>query len=274
MLSFEEFLNEKLITFGGRAYPKFGQVVILAGGAGSGKGFQLNSLLGIEGKVFDVDALKTLAIGSKKFAERVKQETGYDLKKFDLRVPENVSKLHEILSTVYNLPNKNESAFFASVLTQPEDRKPNIIFDVTLKGMSKLESITRNVVEVGYSKENIHIVWVVNDVKVALKQNRERSRVVPEEIFMDTHRGAAITMKEILSMGDNLKKYMDGDIWLTFNQVNIDTFQKKSDKGGSYIVGADYIKVKSKGKAQLSPDKLQSGIYDKIKDYVPSVDSW
>ena len=31
-------LNEKLITFGGKAYPKFGNVVLLAGGAGSGLG--------------------------------------------------------------------------------------------------------------------------------------------------------------------------------------------------------------------------------------------
>lgn len=240
----------------------------------SGKGFQSGSLLGIEGKVFDVDALKKLAIGSKKFSDRVKQETGHDIKTFDLRVPENVSKIHELLADVYRLPKNHESAFFASVLTQPEDRKPNILFDVTLRGMSKLESITRNVLELGYKKENIHIVWVVNDVKVAMKQNQARDRVVPEEILMDTHRGAAITMKEILSMGDRLKKYMDGDIWLTFNQVGIDTFQKKSDFGGSYIVGAEYIKVKSKGKAQLSPDKLHFGIYAKIKDYVPEVDQW
>ena len=36
-------LQEKLITFGKKAYPKFGNVVILAGGAGSGKGFQLET---------------------------------------------------------------------------------------------------------------------------------------------------------------------------------------------------------------------------------------
>ena len=38
MKSFKDFtsLDEALITFGGKAYPKFGQVVILAGGAGSG----------------------------------------------------------------------------------------------------------------------------------------------------------------------------------------------------------------------------------------------
>lgn len=274
MIRFSEFITEKLITFDGRAYPKFGQVVILAGGAGSGKGFQSSALLGIDGKVFDVDELKKLAIRSLKFAQRIKQETGQDIKQFDLKVPENVSKMHEILADVYNLPNRQQSPFYASVLTAPQDRKPNIIFDVTLKDMKKLESITRNVAELGYLKENIHIVWVVNHIDVAIEQNRGRDRVVPEEILMDTHQGAAITMKNILSIGDKLKKYMDGDIWLTFNQVNIDTKLKKSEFGGSYVEKADYIKVKSRGKAQTPPQKLGDDLYSKIKKYVPPVDSW
>ena len=50
---------EKLITFGGKAYPKYGHIVLMAGGAGSGKGFILSNLVGLEGKVFDVDELKT-----------------------------------------------------------------------------------------------------------------------------------------------------------------------------------------------------------------------
>lgn len=89
-------ISEKLMIFGGRAYPKFGNVVLIVGGAGSGKGFQLDKLVGIEGKVFDVDALKMLAIKSNIFATRVKEETGHDLKQFDLKIPENVSKIHEI----------------------------------------------------------------------------------------------------------------------------------------------------------------------------------
>ena len=48
-----EELVEKLITFGNRAYPKFGTVVIMAGGAGSGKGFVKERLLGVEGFTFD-----------------------------------------------------------------------------------------------------------------------------------------------------------------------------------------------------------------------------
>jgi hypothetical protein len=93
-------LQEKLITFGKKAYPKFGNVVILAGGAGSGKGFQLEKLLGIEGKVFDVDHLKQLAIKSEMFAKRIKDETGQDIKNYDLKNPDNVSKLHDVLSSV------------------------------------------------------------------------------------------------------------------------------------------------------------------------------
>ncbi|UQJ94980.1 hypothetical protein IANJMKHF_00074 [Klebsiella phage CPRSA] len=74
MKSFKQFtestLTEALITFGGRAYPKFGQVVILAGGAGSGKGFTLEKLLGIEGITLDVDALKKLVMGSDNSQQR------------------------------------------------------------------------------------------------------------------------------------------------------------------------------------------------------------
>jgi intein/homing endonuclease len=42
---FNEYLLEKLITFGGKAYPKFGNVVILAGGGGC---FSGNTLVKME----------------------------------------------------------------------------------------------------------------------------------------------------------------------------------------------------------------------------------
>ena len=63
-------LIEKLIQFNqGRQY---GQIVFLAGGAGSGKGFVKDKLLGVEGMVFDVDAMKTLAMKSPKINQKVK----------------------------------------------------------------------------------------------------------------------------------------------------------------------------------------------------------
>jgi len=64
MNTFNKYINEKLITLGNR--PKFEQVVILAGGAGSGKGFVTNNILGIEGNVIDVDKIKKLLQATKK----------------------------------------------------------------------------------------------------------------------------------------------------------------------------------------------------------------
>lgn len=276
MKSFKDFvsLDEALITFGGKAYPKFGQVVILAGGAGSGKGFTLEKLLGIEGITLDVDALKKLVMGSTKLAAEIKAKTGHDVKTMNLKNPDNVATLHHVIADVFNVSNKNQARVYAGIAAAPEDRKPNLIFDVTLKSMSKLASIARDVEALGYQKENIHIVWVMNDVHIAMQQNLKRDRVVPKEILMDTHEGAALTMAKILNMGDSLKQYMDGDIWISFNKVGIDSEVKKSDKGGMFVVKSNYIKVKAKGKPQKSIDQLDKELVAKVAAYAPKTDTW
>ncbi|AFC22334.1 hypothetical protein [Escherichia phage UPEC03] len=276
MKSFKDFtsLDEALITFGGKAYPKFGQVVILAGGAGSGKGFTLEKLLGIEGITLDVDALKKLVMGSTKLAAEIKAKTGHDVKTMNLKNPDNVATLHHVIADVFNVSNKNQARVYAGIAAAPEDRKPNLIFDVTLKSMSKLASIARDVEALGYQKENIHIVWVMNDVHIAMQQNLKRDRVVPKEILMDTHEGAALTMAKILNMGDSLKQYMDGDIWISFNKVGIDSEIKKSDKGGMFVVKSNYIKVKAKGKPQKSIDQLDKELVAKVAAYAPKTDTW
>ena len=269
-------LIEKLITFGGQAYPKFGNIVIMAGGAGSGKGFVKDKLVGIEGRVFDVDELKTLAAKTPAIRRKVKAEFGVDLEQLsnDLKNPENVAKLHEIIGDALNLPDKRMQAFYTSILTAADDRKPNIIFDVTLKDLRKLEKLTRQVSSIGYDKKNIHIVWVVNDIEVAKAQNAERDRTVPVEILVNTHRGASQTMQDIIDMGAGLKKYMDGDIVFAFNKVGVDTDIEKSDKGGMYIVDANYFYVKRAGKAPTPKAKIADDLKRKIASYVPKNVSW
>lgn len=268
-------LEEALITFGGKAYPNFGNVLIMQGGAGSGKGHVLKNLVGLEGQVFDVDHLKELQMNSTKFSARVKEETGIELSKMNLRVPENVSKIHELLSDVYGITKKNEQIKFTSLLLQDKDRKPNVIFDVTMKDLRKLESISRNVQELGYKKENIHIVWVLNDLQVQLKQNSKRERVVPEEVLIGTHEGVSLTMNKLLSDQEVSQKYMDGDIWIQFNKVNVDSTMVKSQNGGSYIQkGQNYLKVKEQGKKSRTKQQLDAQVIEKIKSYVPEIQSW
>ena len=271
-----DMLIEKLITFGGKAYPKYGNVVIMAGGAGSGKGFVKDKLVGIEGKVFDVDELKSLASKTPAIQKRVKDELGVDLADLasDLKNPENVSKLHEIIGDYLKVSDRQTKLLYQSILVGNPELKPNLIFDVTLKDLRKLQNITRQVSGMGYKKENIHIVWVINDIEIAKKQNAERERMVPVEILVNTHRGASQTMGDILNLGKGLAKYMDGDIVFAFNKIGVDSGIAKSGRGGSYIKDANYFYVKKKGKEVTPVNKLEDDVKRKISSYVPKGVSW
>jgi len=280
MLSFNSFikesfsdLTEALITFAGQAYPKFGNVIILAGGAGSGKGFVKDKLIGAEGYNFDVDELKSLSMRTPKIVDRIQKEFGVDPSKLDLKKPDDVAKLHEIIGDALQLDDKRKQSLFASIMTAHPDRKPNLIFDVTLKDLRKLQNITRQVKTLGYNNEKIHIVWIINDIEIAKQQNITRDRQVPIEILVNTHRGASHTMYDIVNMGNDLKKYMDGDIVFAFNKVKVDSDIAKSDKGGMFIKDAKYFYVKRSGKP-VDETKLNKDLRAKISAYVPPSVSW
>jgi hypothetical protein len=269
-------LDEKLITFAKKAYPKSGNVLILAGGAGSGKGYVLNNLIGMEGKVFNVDDLKSLALRAPKLRKRIKDEFDIDMSQLSLLKGKDVATLHDIVSSELNLPNKKMAAFFADVIFKDPKDKPNVIFDVTLKDLFKLKSITSLVQNAGYDKKNTHIVWVVNDIEVAKVQNKDpkRGRVVPVEILVNTHRGASQTMLDIVKMGKGLKSYMDGDIVFAFNKINVDSAIEVSKRGGSYIKDADYFYAKRAGKQPESFNNIGDKVLNKIQGYVPNANTW
>ena len=283
MLTFEKFmaeefgeLSEKLITFAKQAYPKFGNIVILAGGAGSGKGFVKDKLVGLEGYTFDVDVLKSLAAKAPGIIKKIKAEFGDDLVALagNLRDDKNVGRLHQLIGDELRLDDKKMQALYASILTAAPDRKPNIIFDVTLKDLEKLRKIAFQVQNLGYAPELTHILWVVNDIEVAQKQNAERDRVVPPEILVNTPRGAAQTMLDIINMGKTLKKYMDGDIVFAFNKIGVDSGLRKSDKGGSYVKTANYFYIKRSGMPVMALDDINADVRRKIASYVPKNIEW
>ena len=101
----------------------------------------------------------------------------------------------------------------------------------------------------GYDKKNIHLVWIVNDLSVAKKQNLARPRVVPEDILVDTHKGAARTFSDIIEMGDRVRKYFDGKIVVVPNKSGVDNVVKTSPAGGYYFEKADYVVLKEPGES-------------------------
>ena len=229
--------TEDLVTFGNVAYPKFNQVVILAGGGGSGKGFVQSNLLGIEGKVFDVDAIKVLSLGLDEIKKEVSDKYGINInqpldkfRKEALKNPDVVSYLHFRLGDGnkdmgikgMNMEQSIKYTLYKTILSANADRKPNLIFDSTTKRLEKVYEIAEYCIALGYNPEDIHLVWILNDVNTAMKQNLSRSRQVPTDTLFETHVGAAGTMIDIIKNSEKVEGIIDGDIWIVFNKAKID----------------------------------------------------
>ncbi len=274
----EKLLIEKLITFGGKAYPKNGNIVILMGGSGSGKGYQIKNLLGIEGKIIDVDRLKELALKSPLMRTKYPE-----LKTVNLKNPEDVFRVHDIVNKKEKLNKKMMTALEKSIATSTTEL-PNLIFDTTMHEMEKLHEISELALKLGYKKQNIHLVWVLNDIEISKQQNLARDRVVPEHILLQAHAGAAMTFKELIHDSETTRKYLDGDIWISFNVAEndvrmenpgtkkpggFDKWIKGSKTSGNFVEKSNYVKVKSQGKPIESEKVLTQEILKKIKSYVP-----
>jgi len=300
MIGFKDFLGEKqaleekLVTFGGKAYPKFGHMVIMAGGAGSGKGFVLDKLLGIEGVVYDVDHLKKMVAKTNNLSKKIKDFSGYDVKALysKLKDQENVRHLHSAIKSL-KIDDRKLSRLMNSIFLAPSDRIPNIIFDVTLKDMKKFHELTGFIDKnLPYSRKNVHLVWVITSFEVAKRQNAKRDRVVPDDIMVKTHTGVSETMADLMKMSDQIQRYIDGDVVFVFNTKGVDSEFVEREKGdsrrntpaefgGKYKGGffakkqdAFYIYVKRQGEKMMSINDLSKELTDKIMTYTPSGEKW
>jgi dephospho-CoA kinase len=266
----ELVLDEKQIIVGGGK--QNGQVVIAAGGAGSGKGFALDKFVTLKNaKTFDVDALKQKLIALAKKKVKEGDDRYEEIANFNLRNKEDVAKLHQIVKE-RGLANKEMEAFFKSA---DPDRLPNVIFDKTAKSYSDIAKAVDKVIRYGYKPENIHIVWILTDYKIAFKRNVTRSRVVPSDIFLQTHKGAETTMQQVVS--GKVPSNVDGEIYVILNNTKETKNWTHKTKGGLELEifndegkptpkDFTYIQVKDSGSPVIDDKnfkkKLASWIYN------------
>ena len=187
-----ELIEKQIIIGKGK---KYGQVVFMAGGAGSGKGFAVKNFIeGEKFKVRDPDEMK------KAFLRLAELKNKYpEIRGLDLRNPKDAFKLHEWIK------KKRVKERTLNLLLQDARRGilPNILIDTTMQNKSKIQEALPALIEAGYDPKNVHIVWVLTDYAVAIKQNRdpERGRIVPDDIMLQTHEGAASTMYKFIKSG-------------------------------------------------------------------------
>ena len=247
----EEQLNEKLLVYNNRK--PYGQVVFLAGGAGSGKGFALKHFIDKEMfKVRDVDQMKKQLqilnrMGKididgiiKKFGKNIPaseienirsiQSQGFQLRNLQLKQPNHVRALHQLVKA---MGIKDSSLEKLLVGKDNPETLPNILFDITAKDVTDITKVVPMLKKVGYKSSNVHLTWILTNFMTAMENNKQRERMVPEDILLKTHEGAANTVWGLITKA--MPKGVNGRVDVILN--NPKHTVKYKDKDGNEVEG-------------------------------------
>ena len=261
----EKYLEEKLIMY--NQGKRYGQIVFLAGGAGSGKGFAIRNFMEKEKfKVRDVDAWKEafmkLADTTDKYPE---------IKGLSLKNPRDVMKIHKFVKDK-GIKEKSLDLLLSDVNVR---NAPNVIFDITMKDASGINTIIPKLLEVGYDPKNIHLTWVLTNYYIAIENNQKRERTVADDIMLLSHEGAATSMYEVIK--GKIPRGLDGGVRVILNNrdntipyVDPDTSKPMRTKQGDIIVkDFTYLTLKKEGK-RIGPEMgVKRQILGWIEENVP-----
>jgi dephospho-CoA kinase len=277
MKSFKQYivemqeLAEKLLVIG--KGKKYGQIIFLAGGAGSGKGFSVKNFLeGEKFKVRDVDEMKKLFLRLANLKNKNCKNCS-ELRGLDMTKPKDVYKLHMWVKE-QGFKDKTLDLLLSQASS---DRLPNIIFDVTMKDKNDITDVVPLLASIGYDPKNINIVWILTNYSVAIEQNRdpERGRVVPENIMLQTHEGAANTIWSFVKKGTPTN--VNGGVYIILGGPK-NTILWTDKKGKPIKTGKDktvvvkdfkYITVKEPGKRMTTSKDLHNTVLEWIRQNVP-----
>jgi len=261
-----ELLYEKLVVFNGGA--KYGQIVFMSGGAGSGKGFASSTFMESEKfKIRDVDEWKKAYLALAKLKNKFPE-----IRNLNLKNSKDVFELHKFVKK----KGIKDRTLDLLLNDARADRLPNIIFDITGKELNDFSDVLPNLEEAGYNPKNIHVAWVLTDYKVAYTANLTRDRVVPADVFLETHQGASKTMQGIINRG-RLPFGMNGRFVVIMNNRNNTIMFKGGEKYKGRTVTENatgvksfyYITVKDAGKPFRPEEKWKEELHKQIVDNIP-----
>lgn len=277
-------LKEKLILYNHGA--DYGQAVFLAGGTGSGKSFAIKNFMEEHKfKVLDVDKWKKIYSNLKdkmeEFPSLIKKSDLADkypeIQDLDLSNPEDTAKLHKFIKR-----KGIHKRYISNLITNKDDKRlPNVIFDVTLKNISKIHDILPQLKNVGYDSTDIHITWVLTDYEIAVERNRSRDRIVPDDIVLQSHEGSAETMLDIIREGT--PPGIDGSVRIILNNPETTVFWKRegepvqTSEDEDYFVIEDfkYLTLKEPGEPFKDTRSIKKQLFQWIKQNAPkTVDLW
>jgi len=286
-------LIEKQILYNNGA--KYGQIVFLAGGSGSGKGFAIQHFMqGSEFKIRDVDELKIAfqkldAVGKftikdllDKYGDKISSKDKELIQKemidknlrmgdLNLRTPTHVYMLH-ILVRATGAKDKTLELMLDGA---EKGQLPNIIFDSTFKEVEDMTNVLPKLFAAGYQPKDIHVSWVLTNYQIAIKNNKSRSRVVPEDILLATHAGAAQTVYSLVT--NSMPPEVQGGVYVILNNPENTIFivdprtnkAYRDKKGNPVIKDFKYLVLKEPGKPAKKELDVKKQLLTWIRDNVP-----
>lgn len=205
-------------------------------------------------------------------------------KDIDFKDPEAISTMKDLLKG-FNVNQKQQIMFFAD---PNRSELPNVMFDVTLKDMGQVvgevggeAGIGQLLKLAGYKPQNIHVVWILTNYKIAMRQNLTRGRVVNSDIFFSTHRGASGTMQDII-FKEYRKFGINGDIAVILGggegQVQYEVGSYRMMDGREFTINQPlkypvfmdfkYFRVKTAGEGSINREALM-GVRSYIETMTP-----
>ena len=152
---------------------------------------------------------------------------------------------------------------------------PNVIFDITMKDTSNIDAVIPKLLEVGYDPKNIHLTWVLTNYAVAILNNRNRERVVADDIMLLSHEGAATSMYDVIK--GKLPKGLNGGVRVILNNrdntivwADPDTKKPmKTSQGDIIVKDFTYLTLNKEGKTIGPETDIKRQLLGWIADNVP-----
>ena len=287
-----ELIEKQILYNNGK---KYGQIVFLAGGAGSGKGFAIQHFMqGSDFKVRDVDELKIAfqkldALGKfttqdliDKYGDKISDKDKDLIKKelidknlrmgdLNLRIPTHVYMLHVLVRAT----GAKDKTLELMLDGAEKGQLPNIIFDSTFKEVEDMTNVLPKLFAAGYQPKDIHVSWVLTNYQIAITNNKKRARVVPEDILLATHAGAAQTVYALVTKA--MPPEVQGGVYVILNNPENTIFivdpktnkAYKDKKGNPVIKDFKYLTLKEPGKPAKTELDVKKQLLTWIRDNVP-----
>jgi hypothetical protein len=195
----------------------------------------------------------------------------------NLKTPTHVYILH-VLVRATGSKDKTLELMLAGA---EKGQLPNIIFDSTFKEVSDMTDVLPKLFAAGYEPKNIHVSWVLQNYQIAIENNKTRPRVVPEDILLSTHVGAARTVYDLVTK--SMPPSVQGGIYVILNNkentiyiLDPKTNKPYRDKKDNPVIkDFKYLVLKEPGKPAKKELDVKKQLLTWIKDNVPpgSVDT-